>query len=55
MILAKYETMNAWADVIPALQALRKEGLILCFLSNMTSKYYIMEFEIPISPNFLIL
>ena len=38
LILAKYETMNAWADVIPALQALKKEGLILCFLSNMTSK-----------------
>jgi FMN phosphatase YigB (HAD superfamily) len=30
--------MNAWADVIPALQALKKEELILCFLSNMTSK-----------------
>ena len=38
LILAKYETMNAWADVRPALQGLKKEGLILCFLSNMTSK-----------------
>ena len=38
LILATYETMNAWADVIPALQVLKKEGLILCFLSNMTSR-----------------
>lgn len=38
LIMAKYETMNAWPDVIASLEAFRKIGLKVCILSNMTAK-----------------
>src|SRR4030095_10037803 len=38
LIMAGYETMNVWPDVVPALKAIKSEGLTVCFLSNMTTK-----------------
>jgi len=38
LIMANYESLQAWPDVIPALRELRKDNLKLCFLSNMTTK-----------------
>ena len=37
-ILAKYDAINVWPDVIPALQEIKKENIRVCFLSNMTTK-----------------
>jgi 2-haloacid dehalogenase len=38
LIMGGYDNMNIWSDVIPALQAINKEGLRISFLSNMTAK-----------------
>ena len=38
LIIAKYDAMNAWPDVIPALQKIKKETIKICFLSNMTAE-----------------
>jgi len=37
-LMQAYLDLKAWPDVAPALKALRKEGLRLVFLSNMTAK-----------------
>ncbi|HEV8284455.1 MAG TPA: haloacid dehalogenase type II [Chitinophagaceae bacterium] len=37
-IMANYKTMSAWPDVLPVLEAIKKEGLTICLLSNMTAK-----------------
>lgn len=38
LIISGYDNMQAWADVVPALQSIKREGLRICFLSNMTAK-----------------
>jgi 2-haloacid dehalogenase len=38
LIMAGYNGMHAWTDVVPALQTIKREGLRICFLSNMTAK-----------------
>lgn len=38
LIMEGYDRMLIWPDVVPALQAIKKEGLKISFLSNMTSK-----------------
>lgn len=38
LIMAGYDSMNIWPDVVPSLQAIKKEGLRISFLSNMTAK-----------------
>jgi 2-haloacid dehalogenase len=38
LIISGYESMHAWPDVLPALQAIKNSGLKTCFLSNMTTK-----------------
>lgn len=37
-IMTKYDSINVWPDVIPALQQIKKDGVTVCFLSNMTAK-----------------
>jgi 2-haloacid dehalogenase len=37
-IMAKYDAINVWPDVIPAPQEMKKESIKVCFLSNMKSK-----------------
>jgi len=38
LVMAGYETLNVWPDVLPALHAIKSWGLTVCFLSNMTAK-----------------
>lgn len=38
LIMAGYETINVWPDVVSGLQAIKSDGLTICFLSNMTTK-----------------
>lgn len=38
LIMTKYESIQVWPDVIPALETIKKDGLAVCFLSNMTEK-----------------
>jgi 2-haloacid dehalogenase len=38
LIIAGYDNMHAWPDVGPALQTIKREGLRICFLSNMTAQ-----------------
>lgn len=38
LIMAKYEALNVWPDVVPVLQKIKKMNLKVCFLSNMTSE-----------------
>jgi len=38
LIMAGYDNMNIWPDVVPTLQAIKKQGLRVSFLSNMTAK-----------------
>ena len=38
LIMAGYDNMNIWPDVVPALQAIKKQGLRVSFLSNMTAE-----------------
>ncbi len=37
-LMAGYLSLDAWPDVVPALQQLRQQGLQLGFLSNMTAE-----------------
>jgi 2-haloacid dehalogenase len=37
-IMSKYDTINVWPDVIPALQEMKKKRIRICFLSNMNAK-----------------
>jgi 2-haloacid dehalogenase len=37
-VMAKYDSINIWPDVIPALQEMKKENIRVCFLSNMTAR-----------------
>jgi 2-haloacid dehalogenase len=36
LLMAGYKHMQAWPDVIPALQQIKEEKVKVCFLSNMT-------------------
>ena len=38
LLMGKYRSLNVWPDVVPALEALRGQGLQLGFLSNMTAE-----------------
>lgn len=38
LIMGGYDDMNIWPDAAPALQAIKKDGLKISFLSNMTAK-----------------
>ena len=38
LIMEGYNNLNIWPDVVPALEVIKKEGLKISFLSNMTSK-----------------
>ena len=38
LIMTKYERIQVWPDVIPALEKIKKVGFAVCFLSNMTEK-----------------
>lgn len=38
LVMAGYEHIQPWPDVIPALQQIKKENLRICILSNMTTK-----------------
>jgi len=38
LIMAGYDSMNIWPDVVPALQEIKKQRLRVSFLSNMTEK-----------------
>ena len=37
-LMDQYLSLNVWPDVLPALEALRRDGIRLVFLSNMTSE-----------------
>jgi len=37
-LMEQYLKLNTWADVLPALEALKQNGIRLSFLSNMTSE-----------------
>jgi 2-haloacid dehalogenase len=37
-IMEEYQTLNVWPDVIASLDILKKQGLVICMLSNMTEK-----------------
>jgi 2-haloacid dehalogenase len=37
-LMSAYHSLDAWADVLPALQILRQQGFQLGFLSNMTAE-----------------
>jgi len=37
-IISGYDKMHAWPDAGPALQTIKREGLKICFLSNMTAQ-----------------
>ena len=45
LIMAKYETMNSWPDVIPSLEAFKKIGLKVCILSNMNDLPFYLQFS----------
>jgi len=38
LIMAKYDAINVWPDVIPELQQMKRQNIKICFLSNMTAK-----------------
>jgi len=38
LIMSKYDAINVWPDVIPALQEMKKKRIRICFLSNMNAK-----------------
>jgi len=37
-IMAKYNVIDVWPDVIPGLRQVKKQDIKICFLSNMTAK-----------------
>src|SRR5262249_53260981 len=38
LVMAGYRHLQAWPDVLPALQQIKSENLKVCFLSNMTTE-----------------